>query len=95
MDRPELFKRKANRVCIFFKVYGFIPCAESLDDIPKFLSSKPVKIGDDAIVYVEAQFRVVKLARSSGHVTNGLYLVDMGPVKFIGPKKFIYGDKVK
>jgi len=57
-----------------------IPLAESTDDIPEFVMSPPRVIGDETIIYAEGKFRRVILLKSDGHVKNGLYLVDLGPV---------------
>ena len=79
MKSKNLFLRKANRIIVWFNGYGPVPLAQQLDDLPKFETDPPRKIGDDAIIFVEGQRRLVRLLRSTGHVVNSTYLVDMGP----------------
>jgi hypothetical protein len=81
MKVNQLFVRKANRPCVFFKEYGLVPIADNILDsqVSYLWMNKPKQIGDEAIVYVERQFRKVKLLKSSGQVRDNLYLVDMGP----------------
>ena len=80
MNRKRVFRRKANRLFVFFAGYGLVPVAESLDDKPKFISAAPKRIGDDAIIYVEGQCRCVRLLAGVFGYTTRLFLVDMGPV---------------
>lgn len=64
-----------NSICVNFLVYGLVPLG---DDEITFLTDAPKKIGDDALVCVRGIKRMVRLLRSSGHIKNWTYLVDMG-----------------
>jgi len=77
-EEMSLFKRKVNRLCVFFKEYGYVEVATEEDDCPIYETDPPRRIGDLAIIRVEGQRRMVMLLRSHGHVRNGLYLVDRG-----------------
>jgi hypothetical protein len=77
----DLFRRKANRLCVFFKEYGFVPLATEKDDVPILESAPPRNIGDIVVIEVEGKRRKTMFLRSHGHVKNSTYLVDLGPAK--------------
>lgn len=76
-----LFKRKANRFCVFFAEYGPVPVASELDDIPMIVVGLPQRIGDTCVIHVEGQFRLAILLNSVGMARDRAYLVDLGPAK--------------
>ncbi len=75
MSRDRVFHRPANRLCVWIPGHGFVPVAEGKDDKPELLSEPPRRIGDDALIEVEGQLRLVRLLATGGGST---YLVDMG-----------------
>lgn len=79
--RKQLFRHKANRLCVFIPGYGLVPVAGDKDDAPIFVTGKPQRIGDDAIVEVEGKTRLVRLLRSELMHKSGTYLVDLGPAR--------------
>lgn len=61
-----------NKLCVFFKEVGFVPVN---DEQFSFLTSRPRKVGDEALIRCEGQVIKVMLLRSHGHVKNSTYLV--------------------
>lgn len=78
--KTNLFRRVANRVCIHFDEYGFVPLAGLNDDIPVLISGDPKKVGDNCVIYVEGKLRKAILLKSTKHIKNNKYLVDLGAI---------------
>jgi hypothetical protein len=76
MTNKRFFKRPANRLCAWFNGFGPVPVAQAGDDAPEFLTEKPRRIGDEALIRAEGKVRRVIFERSAG---GGNYLLDMGP----------------
>ena len=77
--QAELFRRSANRFCVFFDGLGLVPVAESRDDSPVLLTGAPRRLGDDVLIQVEGQVRRARWLASSWSIGTARYLVDMGP----------------
>jgi hypothetical protein len=73
------FRRKANRLCVWFSDYGLVPVASALDGKLEFLTNPPQRIGDDVLILVEGQERRARLLHSDMMCKNCTYLVDQGP----------------
>lgn len=64
-----------NRLCVNFHGIGFVPVHADEDYV--FMTYPPRKIGDEAIIRVNGSRKHVMLLRSSGHVKDETYLVQV------------------
>ena len=71
----ELFRRRANRLCLIDDEYGIVPLGTDKDDTPNLIGPTPVNDGDRTVVFVEGQYRNVVLRK----YRSTTYLFDQGP----------------
>jgi hypothetical protein len=63
-----------NSLCVFIQGCGLVP----VNYAPyEFLTSPPIKIGDDTLIVSNGKRHKVRLLSSVDMVKNALYLVDM------------------
>ena len=61
-----------NRLCVTIPGHGFVPVHT---EPYSFETSRPKKIGEDALIWVAGKLEHVRLLRSAGMLKNTLYLV--------------------
>lgn len=72
----SVFRIRKNRFVVWIHGIGPVPAADSNDDAPKYEATPPRRIGDDSVIRVEGQRRMVRLLEDRG---GELWLVDRGP----------------